>query len=793
MLGANFIIKALAWIFIAAFDTVAYFLLAGAYSIFLAVSELDIFSTEAGGTIYNEICSRFYSALSIIMVFIFAYMLLNLIVDPEGEYKKASSQMLKDVIISIIAVIVLPTVFGYMSLFQKHVLTNNTIGALILGANGTNDDNPGKQISMIVYTAFFHPEGTMYSDYFGDDGKLIGRDEAISVCKGPHDIGDRDENGNVVEVSTDEEVCTAWVDALSSWENSTNSGINAITWNSKLRGAVGDDGGMEYLWVLSLAAALGVAYFFFSYTLDVGTRAVKLGFLQIIAPIPVMLRPFKAQRKVYETWFAEIKKCYLEIFFRIAVIFFIVKLCTIVPSFIDLLFGANSSVEGGFLLKAIATVCLILGLLKFAKEAPNLIKTIFASAGGGLLAGVDLKPGVKRRISENEYAMKGISTATGALGGAIGTVKMAYNRNLEQSNVQGNDDWAARGGAAIRALSQLPRGVVSGGRRGFENTPQEFGARNIGASFNQGVSGGQSSYVNHENNRVFNLREAQEAAGDRGIRGTIGELVNQGIERGFNPRAEDLKKAVTNEYNLISGTSGNSQAALNTINKVSNMIDSVVNLSSSSTKPYDEAFEGLRKKMLSGETVTYGGKTYTASGGFDQSRYEEVCRKAGKAMTDSNGHYYNPVSKQYESSYRPESQYTTKSLSDLKAIFDKQKNQVAAKELNDKYQKGMATYAATIRDQLSKEMGNLGSATMAELDGAIKGIFGDGENLDSFLKKLSNENNVLTENDVKALKKVKGTLDQTGKNINIQTQIQQQTQAQRSPKPEGGKGGKKDS
>lgn len=74
----------------------------------------------------------------------------------------------------------------------------------------------------------------------------------------------------------------------------------------------------------------------------------------------------------------------------------------------------------GFL-KPIAFVALMLGLLQFAKEAPTLIKDLFA--GGDLFKGLNLKPGVKQRIQDNEYAMRGINGISSGVGGAIGRVR----------------------------------------------------------------------------------------------------------------------------------------------------------------------------------------------------------------------------------------------------------------------------------------------------------------------------------------------------------------------------------
>ena len=90
--------------------------------------------------------------------------------------------------------------------------------------------------------------------------------------------------------------------------------------HKKLRHWVGDT--MTYSIVLSSFAALACAYVFFIYAIDIGTRAVKLGVLQLISPVPVVLRIFPNTKKSFDTWFSHLKKTYLELFIRVAVIFF---------------------------------------------------------------------------------------------------------------------------------------------------------------------------------------------------------------------------------------------------------------------------------------------------------------------------------------------------------------------------------------------------------------------------------------------------------------------------------------
>ena len=89
-----------AFLFIELLDTAVYAILATAYNIFNAVSKLNLFGGgTAGEELYNTITSRFYSVLSIIMIFVFAYQLIMMIIDPEGKEQKASGTFVKDTLV----------------------------------------------------------------------------------------------------------------------------------------------------------------------------------------------------------------------------------------------------------------------------------------------------------------------------------------------------------------------------------------------------------------------------------------------------------------------------------------------------------------------------------------------------------------------------------------------------------------------------------------------------------------------------------------------------------------------
>lgn len=466
MIGINWLVRALALVFIGLLDGIAYTLVSLSYRVFLAVSELNLFGGQntASQNLYNMFTQKIYLVLSVIMIFVFAYQLILLIINPDGDGTKKTTGLIKDLVISIALVVVLPVIFRYMTVFQDHVIKNNTIGAIVLGTAPTSSSSKesgyGDSIGMTVLMSFYHPQGTGYNTFFDSLGNLKDRDQAINECK---EAGGGDES---------QDVCEEWMDALEKW-NETITGDRldvpyaALTWNSSIWDTIGDENGTYYMWIISTGCALLVAWFFISYAIDLGTRAVKLGFLELIAPIPVMLKVIPSMKKSFETWKGEIIKTYVELFIRLAVIFFIVKLCTMVPDFVEIIFSDSmQGVNGGIFLKSITMVILILGLLKFAKEAPELFKSLMDN-GGNLFKGLDLKAGVKKRIEANDYAMKGISTVGGAAAGVRANFSKRYN--LAGENAKSNAVTRA-----ISAISATPRGLISGAKSGWDNSSKTF-------------------------------------------------------------------------------------------------------------------------------------------------------------------------------------------------------------------------------------------------------------------------------------------------------------------------------
>ena len=90
-------------------DQVVYVLINWMYRVFILVSEVDIFKD---GTQIEAIVNRIYVIVGIAMLFIFAYNLVLLIINPEGKQLGNMAKVVQNAIISVILIIFLPTIFS---------------------------------------------------------------------------------------------------------------------------------------------------------------------------------------------------------------------------------------------------------------------------------------------------------------------------------------------------------------------------------------------------------------------------------------------------------------------------------------------------------------------------------------------------------------------------------------------------------------------------------------------------------------------------------------------------------
>lgn len=428
-------------------DYVIYLAINICYQLFEVVSKVEVFSTENVGVISR----RIYTIIGIVMLFVFAYNIILAIVDPDSLSKgeKSVKNIVQNTIISIVLVTLFPLICEYMQIFQNHIVENDTIGNLIMGSTTSDSGENGKtkgalNVSVTIFTAFYHPI---------DENK---EPVTLTECE-----------------SSSVKLCSRYKEMA---ENAKN-GIGGL-WNfmhdEDLKDGIYDDD-MEYLFPLSTIAGVVAAYLFLSFSLDLGVRAAKLGALKLIAPIPIFLRITKPKGGQFDKWFSEFTKTYLQVFERIVIINFAMLLISFVS---DINIFASG---GGIFINVIATVVVILGILKFAKDAPKMLEDIF---------NVKIpQMSIKKKINDNEYALRGASVLGAAGTTAVGNV--------------------IKGIGAGKSVGQVIKtgfgGLIGGGRQGWV---QSRGLNDI-TKVKDTIVGARSTADEHRDEREAHNRQLE--------------------------------------------------------------------------------------------------------------------------------------------------------------------------------------------------------------------------------------------------------------------------------------------
>lgn len=428
-------------------DYVIYLAINICYQLFEVVSKVEVFSTENVGVISR----RLYTIIGIVMLFVFAYNIILAIVDPDSLSKgeKSVKNIVQNTIISIVLVTLFPLICEYMQIFQNHIIENNTIGNLIMGSTASDSGENGQtkgalNVSVTIFTAFYHPI---------DENK---EPVTLTECE-----------------SSSVKLCSRYKEMADNAKN----GIGGL-WNfmhdEDLKDGIYDDD-MEYLFPLSTIAGVVAAYLFLSFSLDLGVRAAKLGALKLIAPIPIFLRITKPKGGQFDKWFSEFTKTYLQVFERIVIINFAMLLISFVS---DINIFASG---GGLFINVIATVVVILGILKFAKDAPKLLEEIFSVKIPQM--------SIKKKLNENEYALRGASVLGAAGTTAVGNV--------------------IKGIGAGKSVGQVIKtgfgGLIGGGRQGWV---QSRGLNDI-TKVKDTIVGARSTADEHRDDREAHNRQLE--------------------------------------------------------------------------------------------------------------------------------------------------------------------------------------------------------------------------------------------------------------------------------------------
>lgn len=476
-------------------DTIIYRLVDYVYDIFNALAKVNIFDMND----YKTIVSRIYVILGMIMLFSLAYSLLKAVINPDEFAKGENSfpKLIKNVIVSLVIIAVLPTVFSVAFNLQNSILNQNTIPKLIFGNDTDYDtatkEDAGEMMSYNVMSAFLHPnvEWCNEKGYEIEEGTDINLSNCASKIKG--DGGWLVTNGEDLKSVTEK--------------------FNAGTYDISAFNDFGESaaaGKVTYNVFISTVAGVFLLYVLLNFCFDMAVRVVKLMFFQIIAPIPVICRviPGGKLKDVFSDWMKKTISTYLEVFIRIAIMYLgVFMISQVVNNFSNVNFGSL-----GVSQKLIAKALIIMGVVIFMRQAPKLIGDMFHLDSGSMKLGL-----------MDKLAMGGALAAGSTLlsaGGMLGRNAVNAVKNFRNTRGQGT---GARVGAALRGIGSTIAGTTSGAVRGFRSGRNAHNIQDVRNAARTSIEGATRRREERDNMRYRAQNAVREARGTNrtGVLGAV--------------------------------------------------------------------------------------------------------------------------------------------------------------------------------------------------------------------------------------------------------------------------------
>ena len=279
-----------------------------------------------------------------------------------------------------------------------------------------SEDNAGKFISIMVLRGFYRPY--VFEDVFSDEG-------LIKELKGEDEYGD-----------TITSLCRASTVGADSMLTSdiynayVTSGKGFMNFKKNRDYYV-----MEYHFGISTVVGVIVLLLLVNFCIDTGTRMVKLSFLQLIAPIPIVsyIDPASGKNGIFMKWIKEVGKTWIGLFIRLLAIFFAISIIQHVDEL------QSVGMENGEA-SIWVQIFVIIGALIFAKQLPDLIQNI---TGIKMEGGFNLNP--FKKIENEALGGKFIANtsrgaimagANAAVSGVGQLASNGYNFFKTQSNLK---------------------------------------------------------------------------------------------------------------------------------------------------------------------------------------------------------------------------------------------------------------------------------------------------------------------------------------------------------------------
>ena len=368
-------------------DIGVYGLLKLIYELFFSIATTEILDREM---IFNVV-SRVQLIIGIFMMFQLVMIIIKGIVNPDSATDSktgGAGAIVMRIIVSLSLMALLVPIniknpkneyekqiynngvlFGTLYSLQYRILTNNTLGKIILDNKET------------YYTAGSEDVGSLYKISDRLTSTIVKAFYSLNTKK-------NDDTGEYEYVCDD--------DFIEEYNNGDISPFLVIGYGLKKCGNI-FTGGRSYAlkmsYLISTIVGIVMVIIMFMICFEVAKRVFQLAALQLIAPIPIIsyMDPKGSKDGAFNSWVKLLTTTYLDLFTRLAVIYFSFAVITAFMNkffSIDAAVGAAVELGKGDILTApiilpLMFIIMVIALLIFAKDAPKFFKQMLGIKDNG--------------------------------------------------------------------------------------------------------------------------------------------------------------------------------------------------------------------------------------------------------------------------------------------------------------------------------------------------------------------------------------------------------------------------
>lgn len=312
---------------------------------------------------FQALASKVGMVLGIVMLFNVIFNFIQILLDPDRMDNKETGAVaiVKKCILVIVMLGVSNYFFETLFYIQKFIIDEKVIYKIILPSDQVPDtDNFGSVLAARTFGTFYNVNETFLNSGSSEDADTCDQYRNLLL--------------NRIALNNDFSVgnycLNAWDEVgVPSADGKTTKTVSAFV--------------MDYNFIVQLLVGIALVYLLFMYVIKVGVRVIHLTVLQIISPMAIIAYLSPKKDNMFSKWWQNYFSTYIDVFIRIAIIYFVVYLSSILLDSMES--GASTFWNSvgdptDTYTRGIFTITMILALLTFAKKAPDLMKELIPAS-----------------------------------------------------------------------------------------------------------------------------------------------------------------------------------------------------------------------------------------------------------------------------------------------------------------------------------------------------------------------------------------------------------------------------